>query len=97
MKIEDEKKAVRLCSRCGTENGRLDHRCKACNARMETRPGYVVPEPGDENLSPMMLDWKYHVPFEGTVFPVRPSPDPVLLAELQRKKNCPGRTKRTEP
>jgi hypothetical protein len=86
MEIKDQKKAVRLCASCGTENGRLDHRCKSCNARMETRPGYVVPEPGDENLSPMMLDWKYHVPFEGTAFPVRSSPDPALLAELQRRK-----------
>ena len=51
MEIEDEKKAVRFCARCGTENGRLDHRCKSCNARMQTRPGYVMPEPGDENLS----------------------------------------------
>jgi hypothetical protein len=42
---------------------------------METWPGYLVPEPGDENLSPMMLDWKYHVSFEGTAFPVRASPD----------------------
>ena len=96
MKIEDVKKPVRRCARCGSENGRLDHRCKSCNARMETRPGYLVPEPGDENLSPMMLDWKYHVPFEGTAFPVRSSPDPELLAELQRRKKRFGRNAGTK-
>jgi hypothetical protein len=36
---------------------------------MVTRPGYVVLEPGDENLSPTMLDWRYHVSFEGAAFP----------------------------
>jgi len=54
---------------------------------METRPGYFVPEPGDEDLSPMMLDCKYHVPFEGTVFRLRRDPDPEILAELRQRKN----------
>ena len=58
---------------------------------------YVVPEPGDENLSPMMLDWEYHLPFEGTAFRVRSSPDRVLLAELQQRKKRPGRKGRTKP
>jgi hypothetical protein len=53
---------------------------------METRPGYFVPEPGDEDLSPMMLDCKYHPPFEGTLFALQPDPDPEILAQLRRSK-----------
>jgi hypothetical protein len=79
------KEMVRRCTKCGTDNRRRAHRCKACNARMETRPGFFVPEPGDEDLSPMMLDCKYHVPFEGTVFALRPDPDPEILTALRRR------------
>jgi hypothetical protein len=60
---------------------------------MESRPGYVVPEPGHENLSSMMLEWKYHFPFESTAFPIRPGPDPALLAELRQRKQRPGRSR----
>ena len=79
------KRLTRPCAKCGTENRNSDHRCRSCNERIETRPGYFVPEPGDENLSPMMLDCKYHVPFEGTVFARRPNPDPEILAELRQR------------
>lgn len=46
---------------------------------------YIDPEPGDERLSPMELEWKYHVPFEGTVFPIQPDPDPEKLRKMREK------------
>ena len=87
----NKNETMRVCVKCGTENARSDHRCRSCNERMETRPGYFVPEPGDEDLSPMMLDCKYHVPFEGTLFALRPSPDPEILTELSERKKRRGR------
>ena len=89
----NDNRMIRICVKCGSENHRSSHRCWSCNERMQTRPGYFVPEPGDEDLSPMALDCKYHVPFEGTLFALRPSPDPEMLTELKARKG--ERTART--
>ncbi len=86
----DNENKTRVSAKYGAVNGRSEHRCKSSNERMQTRPGYFVPEPGVEDLSPMMLDCKYHVPFEGTVFAIRPDPDPEILAERRQRKKERG-------
>ena len=52
-------------------------------ARSDKKRPYIDPEPGDEKLSPMELEWKYHVPFEGSLFPIRPDPDPEKLRKMR--------------
>ena len=64
------------------------------NAQKKDQSGkkrlYIDPEPGDEKLTPMQLDWKYHVPFEGTLFDIRPDPDPDKLREMRRNNAMVG-------
>jgi hypothetical protein len=60
------------------------------NAKSDKKTRYIDPEPGDEKLSPMELEWKYHVPFEGTLFPLRPDPDPEKLREMRERNAMVG-------
>jgi hypothetical protein len=68
---------------------------KGAELQKEAKSGksgrYIDPEPGDEKLSRMELEWKYHTPFEGTLFPVRPDPDPEKLRKM-RSKNAMAET-----
>src|SRR5579863_8858447 len=62
---------------------------KRAQSDSRKRP-YIDPEPGDEKLSPMQLEWKYHVPFEGTVFDIQPDPDPEKLRKMREKNAMVG-------